>query len=199
VAYSESAQLMARWCAGDQQAATHLVARFTRRLVALVRSQLPKKLARRIDPQDVVQSAYRSFFASARMGCYQVEQSGELWHLLAAITLHKLQHQVAYHTADKRTPDREERLDQGSSVREPPAGLLARMSTPDEAMALVDEVEFIARRLKPLERQMLDMRLQGHRLREIAAATQRSERWVRRVLHRIKSQLRQRFDQYPDE
>ncbi len=93
--------LLARWREGDEQAAAQLVDRFTERLLALARCHLSQKLARRVDAEDVVQSAYRSFFTGARTNRYQLQRSGDLWQLLAAITLHKLQHQLARHTADK--------------------------------------------------------------------------------------------------
>lgn len=196
MADNESAELLARWREGDQEAATQLVARFTERLLALARSQLSAKLARRVDPEDVIQSAYRSFFIAARAERYELQRSGDLWRLLAAMTLHKLHHQVARHTAHKRTLDREESLGTESSQLAPAAKLMARTPTPSEAAALVDELEFAMRPLKPLDRQMVEMRLQGHSLREIAACTRRSERWVRRILDQFKSHLRQRYDHY---
>jgi hypothetical protein len=109
MAENESADLLARWRDGDQQAAAALVERFTERLLALTRGQLSEKLARRVDPEDVVQSAYRSFFAGARDDRYVLQRSGDLWHLLAAITLHKLHHQVARHTAGRRSVERGKR------------------------------------------------------------------------------------------
>jgi hypothetical protein len=43
---------------------------------------------------------------------------------------------------------------------------------------------------------MVEMRLQGHSILEIAAASDRSERLVRRVLDQVKSQLRQRYPEH---
>ena len=71
------------------------------------RSQLSEKVARRVDPEDVVQSAYKSFFAGALDDRYVLQRTGDLWHLLAAITLHKLHHQVRRHTAETRSVERE--------------------------------------------------------------------------------------------
>ena len=65
-----SSNLVARWRAGDQQAATELFSRYANRLIALARKRLSDKLAGHIDPEDVVQSVYRSFFADAREGRY---------------------------------------------------------------------------------------------------------------------------------
>jgi DNA-directed RNA polymerase specialized sigma24 family protein len=56
---------------------------------------------------------------------------------------------------------------------------------------LADEVEQLMRRLDPIERQILELRLQSYDLDEIAAATKRSQRTVRRVLDRVKEHLQQ--------
>jgi RNA polymerase sigma-70 factor (ECF subfamily) len=193
MADNDSAELVARWQAGDQQAATELVGRFTERLLALARSQLSEKLARRVDAEDVLQSAYRSFFAGARADRYVVQRSGDLWQLLAAITLHKLHHQIARHTAERRSVEREANLGTDSTMLGLQAEFVAREPSPVEAMALVDELEFVLQPLNPLHRRMVEMRLQGHSIQEIATAADRSERLVRRVLDQVKGQLRLRF------
>jgi len=192
---NESAALLLRWRGGDEQAAAELVQRFTARLLALARGQLSEKLARRVDPEDVVQSAYRSFFAGARDDRYIVQRSGDMWQLLAAITMHKLHHQVARHTADKRAIDREESFGAEDSLLGLRADVVARDPSPAESAAMVDELEHLMRDLKSLHRQMVEMRLQGYALQEIADTTGRSERLVRRVLEQIKEQLRQRYRQ----
>jgi hypothetical protein len=47
-----------------------------------------------MDAEDVLQSAFRSFFGGLENGKFAVEGEGDLWGLLAAITLHKLYRQV---------------------------------------------------------------------------------------------------------
>jgi RNA polymerase sigma-70 factor (ECF subfamily) len=193
MADKESAALLARWRDGDEHAATELVQRFTQRLLALARGQLSAKLARRVDPEDVVQSAYRSFFAGARDDRYVLGHSGDMWHLLAAITIHKLHQQVAHHTAGKRGIDREQGFGGEDSLLGLRAEVVTREPSPAEAAAMVDEVQFLMRDLKPLYRQMVEMRLQGYALQEIAETTGRSERFIRRVLDQIKHQLKERY------
>jgi RNA polymerase sigma-70 factor (ECF subfamily) len=188
---NESATLLVRWRGGDQQAATELVQRFTVRLLALARSQLSDKLARRVDPEDVVQSAYRSFFTGARADRYEVRGSGDLWQLLAAITMHKLHHQVARHTAGKRAVDREQGFGGEDGRCGLHAELVARDPSPADAAGMVDELDHLMRDLAPLHRRMVEMRLEGYALQEIADATARSERLVRRVLDRLKARLQQ--------
>lgn len=82
-----SNHLVARWQQGDQTAAAELFQRYASRLIALARSQLSVKLAQRVDPEDVVQSVYRSFFVDARNGRYDFQHGGDLWRLLVTMTL----------------------------------------------------------------------------------------------------------------
>ena len=70
-----------------------------------------------------------------------------------------------------------------------PADVQAREPTPLEALALADEVEQLMRALGPLERQMVEMRLQGYNLDEIRAAAGRTERTVRRTMEQVKALL----------
>ncbi|HWE36834.1 MAG TPA: ECF-type sigma factor, partial [Isosphaeraceae bacterium] len=83
----------------------------------------------------------------------------------------------------------------------PPAGepglgveyeAMARGPSPSEAVAVVDELERVMEPLKPHHRRMVELRLQGHLIDEIAAETGRSERLVRRVLDQVKRELSQR-------
>src|SRR5437764_13076621 len=101
-----SADLMTRWRAGDEGAAATLFHRYAERLLALARGRLSGRLARHVDAEDVLQSAYRSFFSGARDGRFVLHRSGDLWRLLVAITLHKLQRQVERHTTAKRALSR---------------------------------------------------------------------------------------------
>lgn len=191
----ESAELLARWREGDQGAAEELFHRYVTQLLALARGHLSAKLAPRFDPEDVVQSAYRSFFAGARDDRYVLERSGDLWRLLAAITLHKLHHQVRRHTAGRRTVDRERRTPPGDTPLGVEFEAVARGPSPSEAAAVVDELERVMEPLKPHHRRMVELRLQGHLIDEIAAATGRSERLVRRVLDQVKRELGRRRDE----
>ncbi len=184
-----SGDLLARWRSGDQQAATEMFRRYADRLIALARSRLASKLAARVDPEDVVQSAYRSFFSDAREGRYELQQDGGLWQLLVMITLNKLQHQVERHTSKKRAVGREESLRDGVSGTGIEESLVGREPSPMAALVLTDQVEQLMRPLDAGQRHMLQMRLQGYNLEEIATAAQCSEATVRRLLDRIKQQL----------
>jgi RNA polymerase sigma-70 factor (ECF subfamily) len=187
----QSGDLLARWREGDEQAASELVRRYADQLIALTRSRLPKKVASRIDPEDVMQSVYRSFFAGAREGQYDLRQGGDLWRLLVSITLHKLYKRLRHNAADKRAVDREQRLG-NHDVAAVEDHMRSQEPSPAEAAALADELEQVMRQLDPVQRRVFELRLQGYNLDEIAAETRYSQRTVCRILDLIKELLQRR-------
>ena len=191
-----SGQLVDRWRAGDQTAATLLWERYAVRLLALVRKRLSGKLAHHIDPEDVVQSAYRCFFANARDGRYLLHHSGDLWRLLVAITLHRLHHHTRHQRAGKRAVGRERNFGHESELSRLHVHKLTRGPSHEDAVALADELQRVMKRLKPLQRRMVELRLQAYSFDEIAAATERNERTVRRVLKMVERHLKQRCADY---
>jgi RNA polymerase sigma-70 factor (ECF subfamily) len=188
-------ELLERWRNGDQQAADELFGLYADRLVVLARSGLSARLKQRLDPEDVVQSAYRSFFRGASAGRFEIKRGGDLWRLLVAITLNKLHLQVRRNQAGKRAVARERKLADSDGGRSWESQLLAREPSPLEAVTLTDEVEKVIRQLEPLERQMLELRLQGTNVERIAAVTHRTERTVRRVLEQVKNRLEARLSE----
>ncbi|OAI54952.1 hypothetical protein AYO44_13935 [Planctomycetaceae bacterium SCGC AG-212-F19] len=184
-----SGDLLARWRNGDQQAADALFRRYADRLVALARSRLSRKVSQRVDPEDVVQSVYRSFFADTRDGRYELQRGGDLWRLLVTITLYKLRDQTKHNARAKRTVEREQTFGTEDSLLGIQPQVLAQAPTPLEAVLLADEVERAMRQLVPLQRRTLELRLQGYDVAEIAADLRCSERTVSRFLKRIKAVL----------
>ncbi len=185
-----SAELLFRYQSGDDEAANAIFARYLDRLTRLARARLSEQLASRTDPEDVVLSAWRSFFVAAREGRYVLRRSGDLWRLLASITMHKLCRQVRHHRAIRRSIGLEESLTQLPLDSQPPND---REPTPEEGIALADELEAIMSQLDPDVRRIFELRLQGESNTAIAADTGRSERTVRRVLAEIREMLVQRL------
>ncbi len=105
-----SRELFALYKSGDSKAAGEIYDHYVARLIGLVRKRLSSKLSRRVDPEDIVQSAYRSFFLRARDEQYVLDEAGDLWRLLVGITLNKLYGQVERHTAARRDVAREEQV-----------------------------------------------------------------------------------------
>jgi RNA polymerase sigma factor (sigma-70 family) len=183
----ESAQLVARWQAGDEAAAEALFARYADRLTQLAASRLARRLAARIDPEDVVMSAYRSFFVGAREGRFTLERGGDLWRLLVQVTLHKLYRQAAHHRAARRSIDRQQPLDSGGDWEA--IAVRGETPTPDEVAAAADELERLLACLSSRGQQVVELRMQGYEMREIGRALGVSERTVRRWLNEARGIL----------
>src|SRR5262249_28653226 len=101
-------RILADLCrAGDPEAARLLFDRYVDRLVALARRRLSQALAARVDPEDIVQSVFRTFFGRLKQGRFQLDEQDDLCKLLVRITVHKTLRQVAFQKAAKRDPSQE--------------------------------------------------------------------------------------------
>lgn len=178
--------LIERWRAGDEDAARQLFDIYVERLVALARRRISQRLSSRLDPEDIVQSVFRTFFGRVRAGQFHMEDKEDICKLLMRITVHKTLRQVAFHKAAKRDPNQE--TVQSEHSREMLMELLDREPTPDAAVAFVDHLENFLRMSRPQDRDILELRLQGFGTEEIAKKLDISDRSVRRVFERLRAQ-----------
>lgn len=185
-----SVELLAKYRAGSEAAATELFRRYVSRLTVLARARLAPRIARRIDPEDIVMSAYRSFFVRARDGQFTLSRSGDLWRLLVGIVLKKLYHQAARHTSAKRSVGREVSLPAGWDSVWSFCTPQSSSPGPAEALALAELVENFMATLTGDERRVLELRLLDTRVSEIATAVGCHERTVRRLLNDLESRLK---------
>jgi RNA polymerase sigma factor (sigma-70 family) len=181
--------VMARLRAGDEAAAREVFQRFVGKLIRLAHDQFDAVLRRKVDPEDVVQSAYKSFFLRYGAGKLEVENWGNLWSLLTMITLRKCLDRVEYHRAGCRDVQREAAAQPDAEATAPWWEAVAREPTPEEAAILVDTVEQLLRDLQAEERPILEMSLQGYTTQEITERLGLAERSVRRLRERIRKRL----------
>ena len=184
--------VMARLRAGDQAAAREIFQRFVQRLVRLTRRHLDAVMRRKVDPEDVVQSAYKSFFLHYGEGKLEVVDWGNLWGLLTLITMRKCLDRVEYHRAECRDVRREAAAHPGAAGAEPWWEAVAREPRPEEAVVLAETVELLLRGLDAKERPILEMSLQGYTTQEISEQLGRPERSVRRLRERLRKELERR-------
>src|SRR5262249_24826469 len=111
--------VMTRLRAGDQAAAREIFHRFVDKLIRLARGKFNANLRHKVDPEDIVQSAYKSFFVRYGAGKLQVQDWGNLWGLLTMITLRKCLDRVEYHQAERRDVQREAGAQPGTPGTEP--------------------------------------------------------------------------------
>jgi len=126
------AEFLTRLHCQDDAAARELFARFSHQLIALAQRHISAGLRHKVDAEDVVQSAYKSFFCRYGSGNLDVVNWNSLWGLLTLITMRKCAERAAYHGAERRDFTREVSLPPGdgaASWLDP----LGREPTPEEA------------------------------------------------------------------
>lgn len=156
--------------------------RYIGRLLALVRPRISRQLGQRIDPEDIAQSAFRSFFRRAGQGELDLGRAAALWRLLSAIAINKLLKQAEHHLAAKRSVQRETTRGLDAEPDWLASNVVGHEPNPADAAALADELAHRLASLDPLTRRIAELRLLDYSQEEIAAKVQRSERTVRRIL-----------------
>lgn len=177
--------LLRRLRHGHEEAAEALYYRYAHRLGALVRSRRPTDLASLVDDEDIVQSAFGSFFRGVNGGSYDVPAGQELWHLLLVITLNKIRAKGAFYRAGKR------------DIRQTIGGdALDRKA--DEFRTVYDTYVFLKLavdealgRLPAQYQQAVRLRMEGFEVAEIAEKLGRSKRSVERILQECREDLGQ--------
>ena len=177
---------------GNQHAAEEIFNRYVRRLIALSRQRLSAKIRQRVDAEDILQSVFRSFFQRAQDGQFEIEDGGDLWRLLVVITLNKLRRKVDHHTATKRGVDREAGSQNQTDDSMPHYETVSRGPSPAAELELSDELGVVTADFSDAQRRMVELRLQGYQLQDIADDAGTSERTVRRTMDRLKVRLTSR-------
>jgi RNA polymerase sigma factor (sigma-70 family) len=186
------AELMAQLRAGDEAAACRVFSEYACRLVALARSRLGSRMRQKVDPEDVLQSVYKSFFSRHAQGQLAPQSWDSLWAVLTVITLRKCGRWVERFHTGMRDVDAEAPAVGGADESNSSWQAVAREPTPDEAAILTETVEQLLSELEGRERTIAMLALQGNTVPEIAAEIGRTRRTVQRVLSRVKEKLEQR-------
>jgi RNA polymerase sigma-70 factor, ECF subfamily len=186
--------MMARLRAGDNDAATQVFNRFANRLIELARQRLDPQIRQKLDPEDVLQSVFRSFFAHQAAGQVTgLESWDNLWAWLVVITMRKCGRRTEYFHSAVRDVQREIPAlpvdDDDSSVE---GGTSSDEPTPSEAAILSETVEQLMNSLEEgRQRDILALGLQGYTAPEISARIGCTERTAFRVLKRVKEMLQE--------
>ena len=181
---SDDKSLLHRYRRGDDDAATELYLRYAHRLRALANAQTSPELQQRVDNEDLVQSIFRTFFRRVAGGQYDVPNGDELWKLLLVIGLNKIRSTATHHRANKRDVKKTvsgEVLDSSASGSDQSdaTGLKILEMTIDDLLSELPEQY----------REIVNYRIAGFEVSEIAEKTQRSKRTVERILQAFRQQL----------
>jgi RNA polymerase sigma-70 factor (ECF subfamily) len=183
--HSTDSTLMRRFQDGDQDAALQLYLRYADRLVDLTTRNTSHALSSRIDPEDIVQSVFRTFFRRAASGQYDAPEGDELWKLFLVIALNKVRSQASYHKAAKRDVQRTQSFD---SIVEPEQKENHREFAKTILRLSMDE---LIESQPPQTQVMIRLRIEGYQVQEIANKLKRSKRTVERVLQGFRDQMLQ--------
>jgi len=166
---------------GDESVAQErLWNRYFTRLAALARARLAGARRRVADEEDVVLSAFDSFFRAARAGRFpELHDRTGLWPLLVTITARKAINQVQRQQAKKRTAAAEEAVPDLTQ-------LVGDEPTPQFAAEVAEQVEQLLGRLDDSLRDIAVMKLEGFTNAEIAGRLGLVERSIERKLARIR-------------
>jgi RNA polymerase sigma factor (sigma-70 family) len=179
--------LLVRLESDQQDAATEMFNRFAERLVKLARARLDDRIRKSTDPEDVMQSVWRSFFTRQREGKFELQDWGGLWAVLVVMTIRKCGRRSVAAQRAKRDVSRETNpqsaSNDDSSFR---WEAVDREPTPDEAATLTEMVEQVMTGLDEREQNILSLRLQGFTVPEISEQVGLTERSVHRKLAAIR-------------
>jgi RNA polymerase sigma factor (sigma-70 family) len=162
-----------------------LVEQYTTRLLHFARRQLPDRMQHRLDPEDLVQSVYRSFFQRLSDGRFSFAESGDLWRLLAAMTFQRVTKAIRFHHQQRRDVRREQQLsmsDDEQTRRIRAQDAIARDPGPEDVAELFESLECLLNRLPDKYREIAVLQLQGCSTEEISEKVHRSRRTVFRAL-----------------
>ncbi len=179
--------LLERWRAGDEQAAAELFRLYSQKLTFIAEQQLSQKIAARVDGEDIVQSAMRSFFRRGKRGDFRIDNSAGLWQLLVKITLAKAKSQARRHTSSKRDVAREQSTGSNSDDYWIPAC----EPTSYEAATLMEMIQLIVQGLPEKYAEILALRLAGDTRSEVAEKLGITRQTVYRALKTMQTRLKE--------
>ncbi|MEM7558844.1 MAG: sigma-70 family RNA polymerase sigma factor [Planctomycetota bacterium] len=157
--------------------------RYGESLQRVAERQIASWLRRRVDPEDVVQSACRTFFRRASEGNFSFESKDDLWKLLLTITLNKVRMQARFHSRNRRSVSKEQAMPEEANLQP------AEWDHAIEQVELQDMLQVAFADKDDERKRVLEMWLEGRTQNEIAKVIGCSERTVRRIQDRIRKDL----------
>lgn len=177
---SSDKSLIALVKTGDEEAATAIYERYAKRIHGLVSSQMSERLSAQVQPEDIVQSVFKSIFRGVSSGGYDVPKGGELWQLIAVVAIHKVRKNASRGNALRRDSRRTQSIEPSDDLD------FFDRSTPEQFEVAIREA---TESLKPAERSVVIYRVQGYSVEEISEKLDRSRRGIERLLQSAREKL----------
>jgi len=170
---------------GSSDAEAEIHRAFVDRLVRLASQRINQRFQAKIDPEEVVQSVFVSFFQRNAAGAFQFDDWNDLWCLLVKITVRKCSTRVSGFMTAKRDVSVERspksKTDGSSMVLRSPD------PNPQEIAIFNESLDQLFDLLTPLQQEIVTLRLQGCSKVEISQKIGRTERTIYRSLNQVQS------------
>jgi RNA polymerase sigma-70 factor (ECF subfamily) len=185
----------------DNAAAVEIFERYHRRLIGLARKQFDSRLRRKLDPEDVVQSALGTVLRRLADGECKPRDWDSLWGLLTCVTVRKCGRWRKHFGAQRRNIRREAPPQSAAEDSHASWEFPGRGPGPEDVAVLEETLEWVMRALNDREQQVITLHLQGSSAAEISRELGCTEAKVYRVLKLVRrrlERLRDGRDSEPD-
>lgn len=183
-----------RLAAGDDPAAQAIWERYYRRLLGVARGKLAGRLWLAADEEDVVLSAFNSFFGGVAAGRFpRLDDRRDLWRVLLTLTAWKAVSHIRRECSEKYGGGnlRVESVFLAGAPGDECCGIdhvLSAEPTPEFAALAIEQVKQLLERLdSPMLRDIALRKLKGFTNEEIAKALNCGLRTVERKIERIRA------------
>jgi len=177
---------------GDPASAQAIWQRYYERLVRLARQKLIRGKRRVADEEDIVLSAFDSFFRGAQQQRFpRLEDRHDLWQLLLMLTVRKISNQVRSERRQKRGGGQVRGESAFGAEGDPRRGrtfdVLGKEPSPELSIEVADELECLLGRLEDDRTRAIALRkLEGQSNQQIADELPCALRTVERKLRLIR-------------
>jgi RNA polymerase sigma factor (sigma-70 family) len=173
----------------DQEA--ELVRRFSAQLVMVAQRNLGRYLRHKVEPEDITQSVFRTFFRRQRLGEFELRNWSGTWGLLVRLAICKCRNRVTFLKAQCRDIRKECSLDfLKGEINAPLHEPQDTQPFPDEQTEVGEVLEQFFEGLSEDDRSILAGHLAGYRSPAISVQVGSSEQTVRRRLQQMERKLR---------
>lgn len=179
--------------AGDRAAAEDLWQRYYRKMIRIACRRLSGSARTMADEEDVVVSAFKSFFRGLEENrTPKLQSEDEIWRLLVTLTARKAIKQIRYESRDKRQGEAGAFQHDTIPVEE----LIGSEPSPEFVLAVTDEYRQLNERLLDDEMRLIALRkMEGYSSAEIAQELNTNLRTVQRRLAVVRSLLVDALDE----
>ncbi len=177
-------ELLLRRCRnGDDDAALQIYLKYAEKLICLAKKETSAELAARFDPEDIVQSVFRTFFRRVANGQYEAPDGDELWKLLLVMALNKVRTRATQHRAGKR----DIRKTEGSDSLDDSFRNRCEKETAETILRL--SIDELIEQQPESHRAIIRHRINGLDVQAISDECGKSKRTVERVLQSFRQEL----------